>query len=228
MSRRTARSASTTGRSKVDLRADLEEPADGDRQRVAIRGGGPRSRIRVLIDVRRVRVEHVEHVKRQQCPAAAEPDVLSYPDIRLVQAIVVHQTGMDDVQELDRRAAGERPTEVEVHAIDRQQLAAHALAGHAREVVAGIRNALPRRAEQDVYLRHAVRRQTLEVRLPSRLAMTELLRPLPQRRVELLEEVERAAPSGEDVHLRMCRDDAALILNDIASAASTLDGHLAQ
>ena len=125
-------------------------------------------------------------------------------------------------------AAGERPSKVECSRSDCQHLAAHALAGDAREVVAGIRHALPRRAEQHVDLRHGVRRQALEVRLPSRLAMAERLRPLPKRRVELLEEVERPAPAGEDVHLGMLRDDAAFVFDDVAGAAATLDGHVAQ
>ena len=110
----------------------------------------------------------------------------------------------------------------------RQHLTAEALALHGREFVSGIRQALERSADQHVDLRHGVRRQPLDVRLPSRLAMAELLRPLPDAAEERVEEPARAAPGTEDVVLGILRDHAAGVLDDVAGAGAALERDGAQ
>src|SRR5262249_14671841 len=148
------------------------------------------SRVRRLIHIRRVRVEQVEDVECDQRLRVTVSQILAKTQIRLAQTLVVQLTWFDDVQELDRQSAGERPSQVQIEAADREALAAEALAGDAREVVSRVRNAMPGSAEQHVDLGDVVRRQPLVVGQPSRLAMAERERPLANRRVELLEEVE--------------------------------------
>ena len=108
-----------------------------------------------------------------------------------------------------------------------EHLSAEALAGDAREIVPRIGNAVPGAAEQDVDLRNVVRRQPFDVRLPSRLAMAERRRPLADRAVELLEEVERAAPQRPEMYISgMLRHHAAFVFDDVAGAGAALDGHV--
>src|SRR5262249_41112928 len=101
------------------------------------------------------------------------------------------------------------------------------LALHRGEFIACIRQAAERPAEQYVDLRYAVARQSLHVRLPSRLAVAERLRPLPEAAEERVEKRARTAPGTEDVVLRGI-PDAAGVLDDVPAARAALDGDGAQ
>ena len=128
-------------------------------------------------------------------------------------------------------AAGERPSKVGL-ARDRANNACRPprlwLATDGK-FVPGIRQAAERPADQHVDLRHGVRRQPFQVRLPSRLAMAEGLRPLPEAADERRSRNgQRAAPGSEDVDLRVLRGHAALVLDDVPGAGAALDRHVAQ
>src|SRR6185436_10528556 len=104
-----------------------------------------------------------------------------------------------------------------------------ALGGDGREFVAGNRQAAERPADQHVDPRQVVRRQPLHARLPSRLAMAEGQRPLPDTSPEELgDERERAAPGTEDVGLRVLRGHATFVLDDVPDAQPTLYGQIAR
>src|SRR5262245_4624747 len=107
---------------------------------------------------------------------------LAHPKIHGIQAIAIERTGLNDVQEFDDVSAAERPPESrrveDAGDVERKHRSTQALALHRGEFVASIRQAPERPAEQYVDLRHVVDRQSLHVRLPSRLAVAERLRPL--------------------------------------------------
>src|SRR6478609_428862 len=58
-------SPSCSSCSEVELRGDLEEPRRHDRQRIEIGGPGSRSRVAMLVHLRRIGVEQVVDVERQ-------------------------------------------------------------------------------------------------------------------------------------------------------------------
>src|SRR5215475_10523023 len=217
---------------KVDLCAELEVPRRHDLQRIAIcrprcRGW---SRVVPLVHFSRIRVEQVVDVDVRVGPAFLEDPKLedfAHPKIQGIQAIAIEHTGVNDVQELDRVSAAERPPERRL-AADREHRSAKALALHRGEFVAGKRQAAERPAELYVELRYVVDRQSLHVRLPSRLAVAERLRPLPGTSEERVEEPVRAAPGTEDVELRVIMDNAAGVLDDVPAARAALDRNGAQ
>src|SRR5439155_8321304 len=190
------------------------------------------SRVGSLEHFRRIRVEQVEDVEVHHRLGPAVPQDLAQPKIDRIQAIAVQRTGLDDLQELDDISTAERPPERrlvdDAGNIERKHLSAEALALHRGEFVPGVRQAAERPADQYVDLRHGVRRQPLQIRLPSRLAMAEGLRPLPDSTEERVKERARAAPGTEDVELRVLRDHAALVLDDVAAAGAALDRDVAQ
>ena len=81
---------------------------------------------------------------------------------------------------------------------------------------------MERPADDDVGLRHGVARQSLDIRLPSRLAVTIGQRPLPEARLESIEERERAAPGLEDVDFRVGFGHSAPVLDDVPGAEPAL------
>src|SRR5206468_9817702 len=107
-------------------------------------------------------------------------------------------------------------------------LSTEALALHGGEFVSWIRQAAERPADQHVDLWHVVCRQPLHIRLPSRLAMTGGLRPLPDAAEERVKEPVVAAPGTEDVEVRVIRDHAARVLDDVAGAGAALERDVAQ
>src|SRR5262249_42587118 len=157
-----------------------------------------------LVHFRRVRVEQVVDVEVHVGPAFPGNDPmledLAQPKIHGIQAIAIERTGLNDVQELESVCAAERPPE-RCLVVERKHLSAKALALHRGEVVAGIRQTAERPAELYVDLRYAIDRQPLHVRLPSRLAVAERLRPLPDAAEERVPV--RASPGTEDVGLRV-------------------------
>ena len=212
---------------EVELRADLEEPRRHDRQRVEIRRP-----VGLVEHLRRIRVEQVEDVEADERLGRAVPEDLAKPEIDGIDAIAVQRARLDDVQEFDGNAAGKRPPEVRaVDARDskeqRGRLCADALALHGGEFVPGIRQAAERAADQHIDFGHGVRRQPLQVRLPSRLAIAGRLRPLPDAAEERVEEPVRAAPGTEDVGLRVILDHAARVFHDVPRAEPALERHLA-
>ena len=85
---------------------------------------------------------------------------------------------------------------------------------------------MERPADEHVDLRHGVRRQPLDVRLPSRLTMTIGHRPLPEAGLEGIKERQRAAPRSENVNFRMRFGHAAVVLDDVPGAEPALENHL--
>src|SRR5262249_51156532 len=103
---------------------------------------------------------------------------LAQAKIHGIQPIAIERTRLNDVQELESVSAAEGPSERRL-GVERKHLAPKTLALHRREVVAGIRQAAEGPAELYADLRQVVNRQSLDVRLPRRLAVAEGLRPLP-------------------------------------------------
>src|SRR4029453_17748388 len=94
------------------------------------------------------------------------------------------------------------------------------------DVAPRIGEPVDRPPEQHVRLGHGVRRQPFEVRLPSRLAMAELLWPLPgyPDREERVERIERAsAQVVRNVRLRVRTHDATIVFGDVPRAQPALD-----
>src|SRR5262245_34273716 len=140
-------------------------------------------------------------------------DDLAHPEIHGIQAIAIERTGLNDVQELDDVSTTERPPERSLvdgaRDVERKRRSAKALALHGGEFVAGIWQAPERSAEQYVDLRYVIDRQPLHIRLPSRLAVAKLLRPLSEADAERIGNPARTAPGPEDVILRVTFDHAA-------------------
>src|SRR5215475_11054485 len=188
-----------------------------------------------LVHFSRVRIEQIVDVDVRVGPALLEDPKLedfAQPKIHGIQAIAIEHTGVDDVQKLDSVSAAEWPPERRrvgaAWDVECKRCSAKALALHRGEFVAGIRQAAERPAELYVELRYVVDRQSLHVRLESRVAMAECLRPLPGTSEERVEEPVRAAPGTEDVELRVIMDDAAGVFDDVPAARAALDGNSAQ
>src|SRR5207245_5872142 len=108
------------------------------RQRIEIRRP-----VGQLVPLRRIRVEQVENVEAHLRLGVAVPQDLAQPKIDRIQAIAVLRAGLDDVQEFDGNATGQRPPEIcAVYPRDseeqRRQLAADTLALHESEFIPGI------------------------------------------------------------------------------------------
>src|SRR6185436_17034724 len=99
-------------RSEVELRADLEEATDRDRARVEICRRRARSGVRRVEHVRRVRVDQIDDVERDEGLRAAVSQVLPDPHVSLAQSLVIQLAGFDKVQELDGTTARERTPKV--------------------------------------------------------------------------------------------------------------------